>query len=148
MTTASQRGKRNRTHGHETERMVARWLKGNGWADAHTTRSRLGHDGFRQPGDIGGVDGVCIEVKGFMASSRWPTWRAQVLAEAGGRIPVVVRRTRGQRDVGLWEAEVPFHSWWVLTRRCCDPFTECARTGQIWVRRSFGDVMDELWRAR
>lgn len=26
MTTASQRGKRNRSHGHETERMVARWL--------------------------------------------------------------------------------------------------------------------------
>jgi hypothetical protein len=140
VTTASQRGKRNRTHGHETERMVARWLKDNGWADAHTTRSRLGHDGFRQPGDIGGVDGVCIEVKGFMASSRWPTWRAQVLAEAGGRIPVVVRRTRGVTDVGLWEAEVPA----VYLRWRTTPPPKCKRTGVNWVRLPFGELMEAL----
>jgi len=49
---ASQRGKRNRRHGHDTERMVVAYLRAHGWADACTTRSKLGHDGAHAPGDI------------------------------------------------------------------------------------------------
>lgn len=154
MTTASERGKRNRRHGHETENMIVRWLKDNGYPHAHTTRSQLGHDGFRQPGDIGGVPGVVIEAKS-VKSSAWPTWRAQVLAEAGGRIPVVVRRTRGVTDVGQWECEVPQpvyqDAWRSLGRSplirpdiTLNRARWCPRTLEAWVRLPFGELMEGL----
>ena len=42
--TATSQGATNRRKGHETERMVVRWLRQVGWPDACTTRAKLGHD--------------------------------------------------------------------------------------------------------
>ena len=138
MTAA--RGRANRRRGADAERAVVAWLRANGWPDA---RRYLAGDG-RQPGDIDGVPGVVIEVKD-VASSSWPTWRAQVLAEAGGRIPVVVRRTRGVGDVGLWEAEVTWHDWAQLVRDARrGDHRDCNRTRCVWVRLPFGELMEAL----
>lgn len=90
----------NRRRGAEAERAVVNWLRQHGYPDA---RRYLAGDG-RQPGDIDAIPGVCVEVKD-RASSAWPTWQRQSLAEAGPeRVAVVVRRTRGVPDVGQWPA--------------------------------------------
>ena len=138
MTAA--RGRANRRRGADAERAVVAWLRANGYPDA---RRYLAGDG-RQPGDIDGVPGVVIEVKD-VASSAWPTWRAQVLAEAGGRIPVVVRRTRGVGDVGQWEAETTVLAWHRAPRWADRPDRSfCRRTEQWWVRLPFGELMEAL----
>lgn len=99
---ASRQGARNRRHGHDTERMVVAYLRAEGWPDAMTTRSKLGHDGATAPGDVEFHPLICLEVKSVKGSS-WPTWCRQAAAEARpGMVPVVVRRTAGVTDVGLW----------------------------------------------
>lgn len=136
------RGAANRRRGANAERAVVAWLRANGYPHA---RRYLAGDG-RQPGDVDGVPGVCIEVKD-RASSAWPTWRAQVLAEAGPNIPVVVRRTRGVTDVGLWECEVPLlwdHWQATLSHLWLWGCTECPRTRMSWVRLPFGELMEAL----
>jgi hypothetical protein len=119
--TASARGKRNRNYGHETERMVARHLKAAGWPDACSTRSKLGTDGTKTPGDIDWHPLITLEVKGVNSGSAWPTWCRQAAAAAPpGTVPVVVRRTRGNPDVGQWECRWLPHTvitvrdggWW------------------------------------
>jgi hypothetical protein len=91
----------NRNRGHNAERAVVKWLKANGYPDAYTTRSKLGHDGAHAPGDVVGPVGLVTEVKD-VAASAWPSWCKQAEAEANGRPWVVVRRKRGVTDVGCW----------------------------------------------
>lgn len=98
---ASKRGRNNRIRGHNCERKVAKHLRGVGYPDAHTTREELGHDGGRQPGDVVGPVGLIISVKD-VEKSAWPSWCAQAEKEANGRPWVVVRRLRGNPDVGAW----------------------------------------------
>lgn len=137
----------NRRRGHDAERAVVKWLKANGYPDARTTRAMLGHDGATAPGDVWAVPGVVIEVKD-VAASAWPSWRKQALTDADGRfVPVVVRRTRGEPDVGMWTAEMPADEcvdwmtsesgWWVRE-------TVCPRTGLLWVRGPFLLVVEAL----
>lgn len=96
----------NRRRGHDTERKVAQYLRSVGFPDACTTRQKLGHDGATAPGDIDWHPLVCLEVKDRKESS-WPSWCRQATAEAReGMVPVVVRRTRGVVDVGVWECRV------------------------------------------
>lgn len=97
----------NRRRGADAERAVVRWLRDAGWPD---TRRYLAGDG-RQPGDVDWHPLICLEVKDRVESA-WPTWCRQAAAEArAGTIPVVVRRTRGQPDAGLWEARTPVDAW-------------------------------------
>lgn len=91
----------NRRRGHDAERHVVQWLREHGYPEAHTTRSQLGHDGFHAPGDVVGPALLVIEVKD-VAASCWPTWCRQAEAEAGNLAWVVVRRLRGNPDVGQW----------------------------------------------
>jgi hypothetical protein len=105
--TASARGRSNRNRGARAEVQVVNWLRDHGYPDA---RRYLAGDG-RQPGDIDAHPLLVIEVKDCAASS-WPTWCRQAAAEAPpGTVPVVVRRTRGVTDVGLWECRVPAGDW-------------------------------------
>lgn len=110
----SQRGKRARNYGYETERMVARWLRANGYPDARTTRQVMGRSGNRTPGDISFHPLVVLEVKGRKGgNTSWPTWCRQAAAEASvGQVPVVVFRTPGVADVGSWECRVQGYGWW------------------------------------
>lgn len=105
--TATSQGATNRRKGHETERMVVRWLRQVGWPDACTTRAKLGHDGWSAPGDVSFHPLIVLEVKDVQSGSRWPTWcRQAVAASAPGQVPCVVRRTRGNPDVAAWETRV------------------------------------------
>ena len=132
----------NRRRGHDCERAIVAWLRQNGWPDACTTRSKLGHDGSHTPGDIDFAPGVCLEAKD-VGASRWPTWRAQCVAEAGGRIPVVVRRFRGMPDVGRWEAHIPVpvvEDLMCHTRPTLNDVVHCKRTDMAWLRTTFSNV--------
>lgn len=127
----------NRRRGADAERQVVAFLRENGWPDA---RRYLAGDG-RQPGDIDVWPGIAIEVKDRLASA-WPTWREQAVAEAGGRIPVVVRRWRGFPNVANWTAQVPMPAWFEQLDGYW--FDEqaiwCPRTEEMWHETTFGDI--------
>lgn len=126
----------NRNRGARAEVRVVNYLRSMGWDNA---RRYLAGDG-RQPGDIDFAPGVCIEVRD-RAGSSWPSWRAQCVAEAGGRIPVVVRRFRGVTDVGRWEAQIPAnHVIALLGGDTFDDVVYCRRTQMHWHRTTFSDV--------
>mgnify|MGYP000944971916 CR=1 len=109
--TATSQGATNRRKGHETERMVVRWLRQVGWPDACTTRAKLGHDGWSAPGDVSWHPLIVLEVKD-VAKSAFPTWcRQAVAASAPGQVPCVVRRTRGVADVSQWRVRVRRWEW-------------------------------------
>ena len=110
--TATSQGATNRRKGHETERMVVRWLRQVGWPDACTTRAKLGHDGWSAPGDVSWHPLIVLEVKDVQSGSRWPTWcRQAVAASAPGQVPCVVRRTRGVADVSQWRVRGRCYEW-------------------------------------
>lgn len=104
-------GAASRRRGADAERAVVNWLRDNGYPDA---RRYLAGDG-RQPGDIDAIPGVVIEVKD-VAASAWPSWCTQADNAAGpDRVAIVVRRTRGNRDVGAWSARwraPQSAAWW------------------------------------
>ena len=121
-TEASARGRSNRSRGHVTENLVVRYLqRGGRFPDAATTRSVLGRDGTKQPGDVTFAPGVVLSVK-HVKTPAWPAWLREVTEEAraaGGydpnafspRTPAVVHRTLGETDVGRWPCAVPLGYW-------------------------------------
>lgn len=131
----AERGRANRRRGAVAERAVVNYLRANGWPDA---RRYLAGDG-RQPGDIDWHPLICLEVKD-VASSAWPSWCRQAAAAApAGTVPVVVRRTRGVPDVGLWECRV--HVGWMAAHLDAypDAWTDDVRLvdGCQWVLWTF-----------
>lgn len=89
----------SRRKGADAERRVAAWFRHHGWPDA---RRYLAGDG-RQPGDIDGVPGVCVEVKDC-AKHAIPAWLRQVEAAAGANLPVLIVKERGNPNPGQWWA--------------------------------------------
>jgi len=91
-------GNAPRRKGHTAERELAAWLRRNGYPEA---RRFLAGDG-RQPGDVDGIPGVCLEVKNAARVQLGP-WLAQVDAEArSGSVPFVVVRLPRITDPGEW----------------------------------------------
>lgn len=134
-------GAANRRRGATAERTVKNWLKANGYPQARRT---FAGDG-KQLGDVEFHPSVCLEVKD-VAQSAWPSWRQQAVDECAGRIPIVVRRTRGVPDVGLWVAQIP----WLQARDLnsdldlLDGVVRCNRTNGLWLTVSFADVISAL----
>lgn len=119
-TTPAQRGRTARARGHATETAVARWLRTNGHPDAATSRSALGHSGTRQPGDIIGVPGVCIEVKAGQRPA-WAAWLRQTVDQTPpSDVPVLVWRRPGIADPGRWLTLTPgnWGPWWRAAGPC------------------------------
>ena len=105
-------GSAERRRGADAERAVVRYLRGRG----HEARRYLAGDG-RQPGDVDWHPLVCLEVKD-RASSSWPSWCRQAVAEAPeGTVPAVVRRTRGVADPGAWVCRVLLTEWVLVLGR-------------------------------
>jgi hypothetical protein len=97
--------------------MVVRYLREwHNFPDAATTRELLGSDGTRQPGDVSFAPGICLSVKYTLNAPSWPAWLREVVAEAGpDRVPVVVQRIKGNRNVGEWPCVVPWLAWCDIT---------------------------------
>ncbi len=106
MTAVS--GARNRRAGHQAERDLVAYLQRSGFPDAATTRSRLGHDGFAQRGDVDGVPDTVIEVKN-RRELRVGEWLVDVCDAASetGDLPVLVVKPRGVADPAGWWAVLP-----------------------------------------
>ncbi len=91
-----------RAKGARAEVALVNWLRAHGYPDA---RRYLSGDG-RQPGDIDGLAGVCVEVKDQQRHDVG-AWLRQAEAEAGPNLPVLVVKPRGEVDPGRW---------WAVTR--------------------------------
>lgn len=140
--TRSDLGRRNRRRGADAERQVIAYLRVNGWPDA---RRRLAGDG-RQGGDVEFEPGIHLECKDWNRPS-WGAWRAQAVAECGARVPIVLRRTRGVRDVGEWRCHVRWADF--LDMRGLPPDAICCtRTLAVWLDVPFREVVAELRRQR
>lgn len=92
--------------GTGTERMVVRYLQENGFPKAE----RRALAGVADKGDVVGIEGVCIEVKGDR-SNRISAWKEETVTEAvnasAGMFLLVVRVER--KPVERWEAHIPWN---------------------------------------
>lgn len=87
-----------RRKGARAEVQLVAWLRENGYPEA---RRYLAGDG-RQPGDVDGIPGVCMEVK-HAERVQLTAWLAQADAEARlGAVPFVVVRLPRVIDPGSW----------------------------------------------
>lgn len=133
-------GAAERRRGARAEVQVVNHLRVNGWPDA---RRYLAGDG-RQPGDIDVWPGIALEVKD-RAQSAWPTWRQQALTEAGPtRIPIVIRRERGDPDVGRWHTEITTLGWIALGGNPLIESFTCSRTETAWSLCQFHQIIHLL----
>ncbi len=92
----------SKVKGSAAERLVAAWLRENGYSDAHRSRAGWSDD----VGDILGVPGLVLEVKDAK-TKRWGEWFQQLEAEkvnAGVSDGVLVVKVAGTTDVGDWLA--------------------------------------------
>ena len=108
-------GATSRNKGHRFEVAVANYLTGRG-IPAATTRSRLGHGGTLQPGDVltdplHGYE-LAVECKN-VANGSWPQFVAQAVRQATPprQVPVVVRKKAGTQDPGRATTLVPSWYW-------------------------------------
>lgn len=102
-------GKASRAKGHRYELHVVHYLQANGFPEACTTRSQLGHGGTHQPGDVRVEGPVCVSVEcKDVTGTAWPTWLRQAARQAGTDVPVVVRKARRVGDVGRHPAVLPW----------------------------------------
>ena len=92
----------SKNKGSAAERLVAAWLRENGYPDA--CRSRAGWSA--DVGDILGVPGLVVEVKDAK-TKRWGDWLCQLDAEksnANVRDGVLIVKVAGTTDAGDWLA--------------------------------------------
>lgn len=97
---------KSRARGTETESKVVKYLKQEGF---HLTDRRVPNGRFDR-GDITGIEGVCIEVKGDR-SNKISAWRKETVTEAAnagaGMYLLVVRVD--YKPVERWEVHVPWN---------------------------------------
>ena len=95
-----------KARGTETERLVVRYLQQEGF----TRAERRALAGSADKGDVTGIDGVVIEVKGDR-SNRLSAWKTETVKEAenakAGMYLLVVRVAH--KSVERWEAHVPWN---------------------------------------
>jgi hypothetical protein len=100
--------------GKDTERMVAGWLRTNGWPGCER-RVKTGYrvTGREDPdqGDLTGCPGITWQVKSLRPATRMeqavPAWLAQAEAQriaSGSDLGFLVVRRWGTTDVGRWWA--------------------------------------------
>ena len=77
--------------GYRTQKVVADWLRENGWP--HATSTGAG----RQGADVENVPDLAIEIKA-RADFAPVAWVKQARASADGRLPLVLYRANGQGE--------------------------------------------------
>lgn len=122
MTTPQQRGK---ARGRETENLVVKYLRQQGFGNAE----RRALKGAKDEGDITGIPGVVIEVKGERAN-RLPEWKRETIEEIKNACVdfglLVVRKDRA--PVGEWDVYVP------MDFICDSDLEHWAAEESVWVR--------------
>lgn len=97
---------KSKARGTQTETRVVRYLLENGFSRAE----RRALKGAEDQGDVTGIEGVCIEIKGDR-SNKVSAWRAETVKEAqnakAGMYLLVVRVD--YKPVERWEAHVPWN---------------------------------------
>lgn len=97
---------KSKQRGTETERMVVRFFQENGFPRAE----RRALAGSADRGDVTGIDGLCIEVKGDR-SNKVSAWKAETVKEAtnaGTKNFLLVVRI-DYKPVERWEAHIPWN---------------------------------------
>lgn len=101
----------NGARGAKAERDLVVWLREHGWPDACRARG----EGTVDRGDIGGIPGVCVQVKAAAKPEYvMPRLRAAqrgALVQAQGRREVAVVKLPGVGDPGSWWASTPWPKW-------------------------------------
>lgn len=97
---------KSRARGTDTETKVVRYLVSEGFYRAE----RRALKGKLDEGDVTGIEGVCIEVKGDR-SNKLSAWKAETIEEAGNaRVPMYLLVVRvDYKPVERWEAHVPWN---------------------------------------
>lgn len=97
---------RSKQRGTDTETKVVRYLIENGFPKAE----RRALKGVEDQGDVTGIEGVCIEIKGDR-SNKVSAWKAETVKEAAyaraGMYLLVVRVD--YKPVERWEAHIPYN---------------------------------------
>lgn len=95
---------KSKARGTDTETKVVRYLQGFGFHQAERRALR----GENDAGDVAGIQGVCIEVKGDR-SNKVAAWKAETIKEAANAKAdfyfLVVRRD--YKPVKDWEVHMP-----------------------------------------
>lgn len=125
--------------GKETERMVAGWLRNNGWPGCER-RVKTGYRvvGREDPdqGDLTGCPGICWQVKSLRPAERMeravPKWMAETEAQrfaSRSALGFLVVRRWGGTDVGRWWAfQTALQLYYLLGGRpAADPRDEFGR---------------------
>jgi hypothetical protein len=97
--------KQTRKGNSEGEIPVENYLRSRGFRRAY----RLRHQGVIDKGDIGGIDGVCIEVKnwGVYKIAEWVKEMLHEKANAKARIGAVLMKPKG---IGKTRVD----QWWIV----------------------------------
>ena len=97
---------KSKARGTDTETKVVRYLLANGFPRAERRTLK----GANDQGDVTGIEGVCIEVKGDR-SNKVSAWKAETVKEAKnakvGMYLLVVRVD--YKPVERWEAHIPYN---------------------------------------
>ena len=97
----------NGARGAKAERDLVVWLREHGWPDACRARG----EGTVDRGDIGGIPGVCVQVKAAAkpeyVMARLRAAQQGALAQAWGRREVAVVKIPGVGDPAKWWAATP-----------------------------------------
>lgn len=97
---------KSKARGTQTETMTVRYLLESGFSRVE----RRALKGNQDQGDIAGIEGVCIEVKGDR-SNKVSAWKAETVKEAknagAGMYLLVVRVDH--KPVERWEAHIPWN---------------------------------------
>lgn len=118
--------------GRQTENAVVGFLNDNGYPYAERRRLK----GAADEGDITGIPGVVIEVKGDR-SNRITEWRRETLTEAENakaELALLVVRLERQ-PVGKWDVHLP------LGVMCAEDLKAFAMEEDMWVRMSLREAL-------
>lgn len=119
---ASQRGKSNRSRGHQAERDVAKWLRHHGGFPHAERAVRTGFTAadraVADEGDITGCPGLVVQVK-CVAREDITSWMAETEDQriaADADLGVLVQRRSGRASPGQWWAWLPARGFvWLAT---------------------------------
>lgn len=105
--------------GPKFEADIVGWFKDNGWPFAH----RLGQQGRYDKGDVGGIPGVCLQLKNQvrMELGSWVKDAEEQCGNAAAEVFAVVHKRKGKGDPAEQYVTMPLRVFAWLLRRAFRP---------------------------